>query len=295
MIQIEKLDDLDGYIDLLNLWLFDKLSQQYPKMNFELLKSVHFQLVRPDHENNPNRPAAHAIRFAPLEHLLDVIDEQDILTFCDDMQRYNEILFATMTARARLSSAVQLYGNLVSIPVPHWAGIGAIRFIPNDVDSDESKAISADEINTIQAELARKLQSNDSAFSLGGGITEQESMFYLRLGMIRKQNDLDILLEKIAEKGKETETSLKYVEDMAEKIKAGIEQAQKDLQHENRQILAQEGLLRQLPVISSKTFFQISHSNQSFLFRYHVMVESITIFITISNKRSFIRLKFRSN
>ncbi|CAF5172373.1 unnamed protein product, partial [Rotaria sp. Silwood1] len=35
---IGSLDDLYNYIDLLNLWLFDKLSQQYPKMNLELLK-----------------------------------------------------------------------------------------------------------------------------------------------------------------------------------------------------------------------------------------------------------------
>ncbi len=51
------------------------------------------------------------------------------------------------------------------------------------------------------------------------------------------------------------------MEDMAEKIKIGIEKAQKDLQDENQQILAQEGLLRQLPVISSriksKSFFYI--------------------------------------
>ena len=219
-------------------------------MNFELLKSVHFQVLRP----NVNRSEAHAIRFAPLEHLLDVVDEREMSSFCDDMQRYNDILLATMTARTRLSSAVIHHENLLPIPVPHWAGIGAVRYIPHYANTDESKAVSVEDVNTIQAELARKLQSNDSAFSLGGGIAEQEPMFYLRLGMIRKEDDLDVLLQKIADQGKETETSLKYVEVMAEKIKAGIEKAKEDLQNENRQILAQEGLLRQLPVISSKPF-----------------------------------------
>jgi len=38
---------------------------------------------------------------------------------------------------------------------------------------------------------------------------------------------------------------------MAEKIKIGIEQAQKDLYEENLQLLAQDGLLRQLPLVSS--------------------------------------------
>ena len=227
------------------------LSQQYPKMNFELLKSIHFQIVTTDENNSSNRPAAHAIRFAPLEHLLDVIDEQDMTTFCDDIQRYSDILLATMTARARLSSNIKKYENLISIPMPNWAGIGAVRFIPKHIDINEPSEVSSYDINTIQAELARKLQANDSAFSLGGGMGEHDSMFYLRLGMIRKQDDLDVLLEKISVAGKETETSLKYVEDMAERIKLGIEKVQQDLKNENLQILAQEGLLRQLPVISS--------------------------------------------
>jgi hypothetical protein len=253
-------------------------------MNFELLKSIHFQMIKSDDNNYLNRPPAHAIRFAPLEHLLDVIDEQDMSTFCDDIQRYSDILLATMRARACLTSSVKKYENLISIPMPNWAGIGAVRYMPNHIDINEQNEVSSYDINTIQAELARKLQANDSAFSLGGGIAEHDSMFYLRLGMIRKHDDLDVLLQKIAEAGKETETSLKYVEDMAEKIKIGIEKAQKDLQNENQQILAQEGLLRQLPVISSNTILNILEENPIlFIFRYHVMVESITNSITISN------------
>ncbi|CAF3082990.1 unnamed protein product [Rotaria sp. Silwood2] len=248
--EIDNLDDLYNYIELLNLWLFDKLSQQYPKMNLELLKGIHFQMLKSD-DNNSNRTPAHAIRFAPLEHLLDVIDETEIQSFSEDIQRYSDILVATMTARARLSSTVSGYENLVSISMPNWAGIGAVRYIPSHININEQSDISSYDINTIQAELARKLQANDSAFSLGGGINEHDSMFYLRLGMIRKCDDLDVLLQKIADFGKDTETALKYVEDMAEKIKVGIEKVQKDLKNENQQILAQEGLLRQLPVISS--------------------------------------------
>ncbi|CAF4483107.1 unnamed protein product, partial [Rotaria socialis] len=243
-------DALYNYIDLLNLWLFDKLSQQYPKMNLELLKGIHFQMLKPV-DNSAERTPAHAIRFAPLEHLVDIIDVLDVQAFTDDMQHYSDILLATMAARVRLPSSVANYENIVSISVPNWAGIGAIRYIPSHINMQEQSELSTYDINTIQAELARKLQVNDSAFSLGGGTNEHDSMFYLRLGMIRKCDDLDVLLQKIADSGKETETSLKYVEDMAEKIKIGIEKVQKDLENENQQILAQEGLLRQLPVISN--------------------------------------------
>jgi hypothetical protein len=220
-------------------------------MNLELLKSIHFQTSKSD-DNHPNPTPAHAIRFAPLEHLLDSIDHTDMHLFIDDLQRYNDILIATMTARANLLSLVSKHENLVSIPMANWAGIGAVRYIPSTVNRSEITETSAYQINTIQAELARQLQTHDSAFSLGGGGTnENDSMFYLRLGMIRKRDDLEILLQKIADAGQQTETSLKYVEDMAEKIKIGIEQVQKDLQNENLQLLAQEGLLRQLPVVSS--------------------------------------------
>jgi hypothetical protein len=220
-------------------------------MNLELLKSTHFQILKSD-DNNLNQTPAHALRFAPLEHLLDVIEENDMQSFTEDIQRYTEILRATMTARANLLSTVSKYENLVSVPMSNWAGIGAVRYVPSNIDLAEINEISTYEINTIQVELARKLQTNDSAFSLGGGTDEHDSMFYLRLGMIRKREDLDVLLQKISNAGQETETSLKYVEDMAEKIKIGIEKVQKDLQDENLQLLAQEGLLRQLPVVSSK-------------------------------------------
>jgi len=179
-----------------------------------------------------------------------MIDQNDMQLFTDDLTRYNDILLATMTARSRLLSIIENYENLVSVSMPNWAGVGGVRYIPNsDTDNSNSNTKIYD-INTIQAELARKLQTNDSAFSLGGGTTDHDSMFYLRLGMVRKRDDLDILLKKIADAGKETELSLKYVEDMAEKIKAGIRQVQKDLHDENLQLLAQDGILRQLPLVS---------------------------------------------
>lgn len=245
------MDGLYSYINLLNLWLFDKLSQQYPKLNLELLKNTSFQVLKSEAAAT-HQLQGHAIRFAPLEHLLDVVDDHDIQMFTDDLLRYSDILLATLSARVRLSSSVAKYTNLVSITMPNWAGIGAVRYIPSHINMNEESETSSYDINAIQAELSRKLQANDSAFSLGGGVEEDDSLFYLRLGMIRKCDDLDVLLQKIAENGKETEQALKYAEDMAEKIKAGIEKAQQDLQNENQQILAQEGLLRQLPVISSK-------------------------------------------
>ena len=245
-------------MDLLNLWLFDKLSQKYRKMNLELLKGVCFQMLPINDKHFDRTSPAHSIRFAPLEHLLDIIDEQNLQIFTDDIKHYGDILLATMTARARLSSSIAQYENLISIPMPHWAGVGAVRYIPGHVNSNEQSKTPSYDANTIQAELARKLQTQDSAFSLGGGIDEHTSMFYLRLGMIRKCDDLDTLLRRIADYGKETEIELKYVEDMAEKIKVGIETVQKDLQSENQQIVAKEGLLKQIPVISSKTNFYLS-------------------------------------
>ena len=225
-------------------------------MNFELLKSVHFQVFKSD-ENPINQIPAHAIRFAPLEHVLDIVEHDEMQAFLNALQRYSDILLATMTGRIRLASTVLNYEHLTYVPIANWAGIGAVRYIPKEVQSKDLSQLdelSTYQIDSIQAELARKLQNNDSAFSLGGGIEESDPMFYLRLGMIKRADDLDILLQKIAGAGQEVEVSLKYVEDMAEKIKMGIEKVQKDLQAENLQLLAQGGLLRQLPVVSSKIF-----------------------------------------
>ena len=244
-------------------------------MNLEILKTAYFQ--------SSNSTPVHALRFAPLEHLLDAIDENDVQTYVDDIQRFSDILLATMASRIQLTTNISQYSNLVSIPIENWAGIGAVRYIPSNVNLADVNEASAYEINSIQAELARQLQTNDSAFSLGGSQDTGDSMFYLRLGMVRKREDLDVLLQKISNAGKETETSLKYIEDMAEKIRAGIEKVQEDLYNENLQLLAQDGILRQLPIVSSNDFHDIKQESFFSAFRFDVMVESGTIIITISN------------
>lgn len=235
--------------------MFDKLSQEYPKMNLELLKSVHFQSWK-SNENGTERQPAHAIRFAPLEHVLDTIEDDDMQDFLTDLRQYTNILHATMIGRIQLRSMVSNdFKNLMAVSVNNWAGIGAIRYIPDGVQFADEKELdekTSYHIDTIQAELARKLHNKDSAFSLGGATEESDQMFYLRLGMIKKPEDIKVLLQKIAHLGKEVEESLKYAEDMAEKIKEGIEKVQKDLQNENLQLLAQGGILRQLPIVSSR-------------------------------------------
>ena len=242
-------------------------------MNLELLKTIF------PHSNQP----VYVLRFAPLEHLVDTIEANDMQSYVGDIQRYSDILLATITARINLSSAVNQYENLVSVHIPNWAGIGAVRYIPCGIDATSTDKQSSYAINSIQAELARQLQHNDSAFSLGGDANEDSnSMFYLRLGMIRKPEDLYVLLEKISVAGKETETSLKYIEAMADKIKAGIEKVQKDLYDENLQLVAQDGLLRQLPIVSSKKDIFYEMMDRYLLFRSNVLVESCTIIITIS-------------
>ncbi|CAF0768705.1 unnamed protein product [Didymodactylos carnosus] len=268
-------NDIDSYVDLLNMWLYDKLSQQYPKINLELLKSIHFQPHRSvDNKIETNRYPSHAFRFAPLEHLLDVIEENDMKIFIDDIKKFCEILLATMAAKSRLNTAIKTsYPNLVSVPLVNWAGIGGVRYVSdvskqeqeeindkqeheqlangdnsNQQENDTSNLYSVQDMNTVNAELARKLQTNDSAFTLG--VNDQE-LLYLRLGMVRKNDDLDVLLRKIQDAGRETEQSLKYVEVMAEKVREGIRQAEKDLQDENQQLLYQEGILRQLPIVSN--------------------------------------------
>ena len=225
-------------------------------MNVELLKSINFQVSKLD-DNSSERIPAHAIRFSPLEHVLDNIESEELNVFFKSIQTLIEILLGTFHGRLILRTKAAEFDQLQAVIIPGWAGVGGIRYIPDGIDySDE---IPTDEntsyrIDSIQAELAKKLHTKDSAFSLGSNNEQNDAMFYLRLGMIKRAEDLDVLLSKIASSGKEVEQSLKYVEDMAEKIKSGIEKVQKDLEEEQLRSLAERGLLRQLPLVSSKSF-----------------------------------------
>ncbi|KAF2344220.1 hypothetical protein FHG87_025024 [Trinorchestia longiramus] len=79
----------------------------------------------------------------------------------------------------------------------------------------------------------------------------RDGLSCVRFGMVTEDTDLQELLALVLNTGKEIESSSKFIEQMTQVVKKGIETATEDLKRENDERLWQEGLLRHVPLVGS--------------------------------------------
>jgi hypothetical protein len=149
--------------------------------------------------------------------------------------------------------------------VAKWAGIGALRYIPDHLLGDKYNAICLkyqkkdqeeeedndlkkyiQEIEQINTDLVERLQSQDAAFSLGQA---DDHMVAIKLGMVNEMNDLKRLASQVQDQGKELEESMQYLQKMSKVILDGIVEANAALKIETEQKMSQQGLIRQIPMV----------------------------------------------
>uniref|UniRef100_A0A0R3RUH7 Pyridoxal-dependent decarboxylase domain-containing protein 1 n=1 Tax=Elaeophora elaphi TaxID=1147741 RepID=A0A0R3RUH7_9BILA len=207
----DDVDKLAEYADSLNFWL-----SQGPILNCHQL-GLQTVTVGDSHHK--------AFRFCPLES-----------SACS--KRFKEI--------------VSKYPSLGLTPVCKWAGVGAVCYIPSIVKEtpmNEWNEKQRQQVSHLNLELVHSLRFVDTAFSSGESPVYDVSC--VKFGMLSDDKDLTNLVHLVAERGKEIEQSQKYMDSLAEMIRQGIEAANKDLKRENDARLMQEGMMRQIPLMSS--------------------------------------------
>ncbi|CAG5129322.1 unnamed protein product, partial [Candidula unifasciata] len=191
------------------------------------------------------------IRYSPLETAqIRGTTKEDIEDFLDSLKSNLSVLEATTQQRKRFRTIVSSHNNLRLIELNSWAGLGAASYIPemyvnNQGDFTDKEKI---EINNLNAELVHRLKAQDTAFSTG---QSSDGIICVRFGLITSETDIDELVSLVCSSGKEVEESSKFLESMSEMIRRGIEEASKELEKENTEKLMNEGILRQVPVVSS--------------------------------------------
>ncbi|CAG9538675.1 unnamed protein product [Cercopithifilaria johnstoni] len=162
------------------------------------------------------------------------------------------IIESTVTAKKRFKEIVSKYPSLGLAPVRKWAGVGAVCYIPSIVKEtpmDEWNEKQRQQVSHLNLELVHSLRFIDTAFS--SGESPVYSVSCVKFGMLSDDKDLADLVNFVVERGKEIEQSQKYMDRLAEMIRRGIEAANKDLKRENDARLMQEGMMRQIPLMSS--------------------------------------------
>ncbi|KAH9513123.1 Pyridoxal-dependent decarboxylase domain-containing protein 1 [Bulinus truncatus] len=224
------------YFDALNTWLAEALQMANP--------NVPIDLVEIDKEGV-------CIRYSPLESAqVRGTKKEEIEQFIESLKSNLSVLNATTVQRKKFKSIVAYHKNLRLIALDSWAGLGAVSYIP-DIYVEKAGDLTDKEkieINNLNSELVHKLKAQDTAFSTGH---TEEGMVCVRFGLITSDTDVDELVSLVYSTGREVEESSKFLESMSEIIKKGIEEANKELEKENAEKLMHEGVLRQVPVVSS--------------------------------------------
>ncbi|MFH4981098.1 hypothetical protein AB6A40_007807 [Gnathostoma spinigerum] len=194
-----------------------------------------------------------AFRFCPLEvsasYGTRIAHVQDFLKQLTDAIA---VLDSTVSAHDGFHELQSQYPSLFLLPVERWAGVGGACYIPSIVKGtppSEWNDKQKQQVSYLNVELVHSLRSVDSAFSSG------ESSVYgvscVKFGMLSNEKDIIDLLNLVAERGKEIEDSQQYLDSLAAMIRQGIETVNEDLKRENEARLMHEGIMRQIPIMSS--------------------------------------------
>jgi len=110
------------------------------------------------------------IRYCPLELGLgeQPPSSENLESFAQSLEAHVDILRATIKHKARFIHLVERSEVLRLVPLPEWAGMGGVRFVPEGWESlltDQAKT----ELNKLNIDLVEALKSTDNAFSLGEG------------------------------------------------------------------------------------------------------------------------------
>ncbi|XP_027239428.2 pyridoxal-dependent decarboxylase domain-containing protein 1 isoform X1 [Penaeus vannamei] len=223
------------YYDNLNSWLGQVVRRDLGSIPLELVQLDTAGLVL--RWSPMEGPETYHITLAHVDHLIHSLHHQ------------LDILNATVKQRKAFTELVSSASNLQLAEIPGWAGLGGVRYIPDIWLAQEVLADSAKEdINALNVHLVSQLKATDSAFSLGEAA---DGVNCVRFGMVTAETDISELLSLVISTGREIETSSKFLDQMTDIVRKGIEAATEDLKRENDERLWQEGILRHVPIVGS--------------------------------------------
>ncbi|VDN03815.1 unnamed protein product [Thelazia callipaeda] len=235
-------DDLHSvaeYADSLNYWFGQGLISDNQELGLQIisLDDVH----------------GSALRFCPLElAAAHYIYTDHIQKFIKQLSEALTIIDSTVAAKKSFAAIVAKYPSLTLVPVRKWAGVGAVCYVPSIVKEtpmNDWNEKQRQQVSYLNLELVRSLRLVDNAFSAGESAVHHISC--VKFGMLSDDKDLADLVFLVSERGEEIEHSQQYMDSLAEMIREGIETASEDLRRENDARLLQEGVIRQIPLMSS--------------------------------------------
>ncbi|KAM4535024.1 pyridoxal-dependent decarboxylase domain-containing protein 1 isoform 1-T1 [Fundulus diaphanus] len=223
-------------LDTFNRWLGDQLAQLVPSSGVDV--------VELDDEGT-------CVRFSPLLTAAVLgTQQEDVDELVQKLLELVPMMSSTMNLRQDFREETHRRAALLTyIEELSWPGLGAVRYESQAEGLDESRR--KEEVKKINNELLTKLQELDTDIIFSTGpefVTEEDCIF---VGMVTDDIDVSELVETISALGTDIEESGRLLENMTERVRKGILEAELQLQRASEEKLIEEGMLRQLPLVGS--------------------------------------------
>ena len=226
----------NALIDSFNKMLVSSLAKEAVHVCIDLIRVHNFGLC---------------LRFNPLVHAATSATTNDSIDhFIKCLETKISAFDATLSDRVGLLTALADKPHVVLVNIPDFPGVGAVQFIPQywkSKDLTNLPAAKQQELDELNTDVLAKL-SDKSLFSEG---ETAEGRVCIKIGLVNRTVSVQEIVELLEKTVKEVQESAKFMEKMAEVIRKGIEAAEHDLVQDSNDILMEEGLLRQVPIVSS--------------------------------------------
>ncbi|XP_075998936.1 pyridoxal-dependent decarboxylase domain-containing protein 1 isoform X2 [Genypterus blacodes] len=220
----------------LNRWLGEQLAQLVPASGVDVV----------DLEDEGT-----CVRFSPLLTAAVLGTQlEDVEALVEKLSELVPVLSSTVYLRQDFKEEAYRHSPTIRyIEEPGWPGLGAVRYESQAEEVDESKRML--NIEKINIELLKKLQDLDTGINFCTGPEFGKEKDCIFVGMVTEDVDVSELLFTISALGRDIEESGRLLENMTEVVRKGILEAELQLQKDNDDKLVEEGMLRQLPLVSS--------------------------------------------
>ncbi|KAK2571660.1 Pyridoxal-dependent decarboxylase domain-containing protein 1 [Acropora cervicornis] len=166
----------------------------------------------------------------------------------------NEVtrLDAVLLSQEEFRIATEGKENVTAVETQDTSSVGALLCVPNYWTNKEvgklrdAKKVELNEWNKEVLALAAERMPN--VFSKG---RTDDGLTCIIIEQIPSSSSVDAVVDNICKAAVELESSSKYLEQMENAIQKGIEAAEQDLVKDAEEKLLEEGLLRQVPLVSS--------------------------------------------
>uniref|UniRef100_A0A8C7VPU4 Pyridoxal-dependent decarboxylase domain-containing protein 1 n=1 Tax=Oncorhynchus mykiss TaxID=8022 RepID=A0A8C7VPU4_ONCMY len=214
-------------LDSLNRWLCEQLAQLVPASGVDI--------VELEDEGT-------CVRFTPLMTAAALGTQRcDVDLLVERLIELIPVLNCTLRLRLDFREEVYRHSALSYIEDLSWPGLGAVRYEPRIEDELLVK------LGDLDADLIFSTGMVQTWFCLEFG-PEKDCIF---IGMATEDLDVAELVDTIAALGRDIEENGRLLENMTEVVRKGIQEAEFQLQKDNQDKLMEEGVLRQIPLVSS--------------------------------------------